>query len=286
VLPAMASSRSQDVLPKVTQPGSTGAACYALGLVDSQIPKLGACAECWRPPSGERSSGSWSCARRPGYALRDDMRLCGIDSEEVRQCQGDSIGGLLTRHRMEPAVCRCAHRPGSTAADARRGNPLVSPAAFRALAEGRLPAGVPTEGCPRLRFDRVAQRLVRNLQQVLCGIPSAKTALVVTVTAPIRSPASTVQELRARISKPLRRNFSAIIAGNRVRARLLARSAAAAPGVIVFVHNPEPAPTRLFELAAACLSPALPKPRMASLRRGSARPGNPTTRARSRTSAR
>jgi hypothetical protein len=127
-------------------------------------------------------------------------------------------------------------------------------AAFRALACGRLPAGTLDVGCPRLRFDRVAQRLVRNLRQVLADVPSAKTALVVTITAPIRMPGATVEELAGRAGKQLWRNFSAAVRGNQVRARIVPRRSSTAPRVIVFVHNPQPAPTRLFKLAAAVLS--------------------------------
>jgi hypothetical protein len=133
--------------------------------------------------------------------------------------------------------------------------------ALEALAAGRLPAGTSTEGVPRLRFDRVAQRLQKSLQQVLAEVPSATTTLVVTVTAPIRLPGSTVEELAGRIRRPLRRNFSEIVGGNQVRARLVPRRVAGAPRVIVFVHNPEPAPARLFELAAAWLLPRSGTPR-------------------------
>ena len=50
---------------------------------------------------------------------------------------------------------------------------------------------------PRLRFDKVALRLVRDLQAVLSEAVPDGEAVVLTVTAPIREPAKTAAELRA-----------------------------------------------------------------------------------------
>ena len=131
-----------------------------------------------------------------------------------------------------------------------------NPAALRALAAGRLPPGTPAKGLPRLRFDRVAQRVVCSLQEALDGVPSKKTALVVTVTAPIRLPGKTVEELRVRLHRPFRRNFDKEVCGNRVRARIVRRVVTGGPRVIVFVHNPEPGPSELFKLVEGSLSSA------------------------------
>jgi hypothetical protein len=127
-------------------------------------------------------------------------------------------------------------------------------AALKGWSVGRLPAGTPTQGLPRLRFDRVAQRVVRSLQEALAAVPPGKTTMVVTITAPIRRPASTVEELGARLHRPLSRDFDKMVCGNRVRARSVRCDIKGGPRVIVFVHNPEPAPTGLFKIVAASLS--------------------------------
>ncbi|MBS0377802.1 MAG: hypothetical protein JSS29_04890 [Proteobacteria bacterium] len=127
------------------------------------------------------------------------------------------------------------------------------PAALKALTAGRLPPGSPLAGLPRLRFDRVAQRLVRNVQAALCERLGDADTLVVTVTAPIRQPARTVDTLASKLKAPLSRAFEGIVCGNRVRARLLRRTGKAAPRVIVFVHNPRPAVDGLIEWAQSLL---------------------------------
>ena len=131
-------------------------------------------------------------------------------------------------------------------------------AALKALAAGRLPQGVPTQGLPRLRFDRVALRVVRDLQDALADVPPARAVLVVTVTAPMRLPGSTVAQLDARLHGPPSPQIRCD-AGRQPRARpdtALRRLGSAR--VIVFVHNPQPAPARLFKLVALCLS-SLPR---------------------------
>lgn len=127
-------------------------------------------------------------------------------------------------------------------------------AALKALAAGRLPAGTTAKGLPRLRFDRVAQRLVKSLQAALVGLTSANTSVVLTVTAPIRLPARTVAELSVRLRSPPIRAFDKIVCGNRVRARIVRSHVRGAPKVIVFVHNPQPPPTGLFKLVEGELS--------------------------------
>jgi hypothetical protein len=129
-------------------------------------------------------------------------------------------------------------------------------AAPKALAAGRLPPGTWTQSLPRLRFDRTAQRVVRSLQAALADVAPARTALVVTVTAPIRLPARTVADLSARLRSPLARDFDKRVCGNRVRARIVRCRLKGGPRVIVFVHNPKLAPSGLFKLAEALLSSA------------------------------
>lgn len=139
-------------------------------------------------------------------------------------------------------------------------------AARKALATGRLPPGVMVDALPRLRFDRVAQRVVRDLQAKLSGAVPKNAALIVTVTAPIRLPAKTVAELGRQLAGPFARDFDKVICGNRVRARMVSRCVPGAPKVVVFVHNPEPAPHGLFRLAEDLLSAASHRPGSRSTR--------------------
>src|SRR5579884_3881264 len=96
---------------------------------------------------------------------------------------------------------------------------------------------------PRLRFDKVALRLIADLQAALRDdVPEGKTVLF-TVTAPIRLPAKTVAELVPRI-RPLlksgraRAELAETLNGNQVRVRVVTGRAKRAPNVLGFVHNP------------------------------------------------
>lgn len=129
-------------------------------------------------------------------------------------------------------------------------------AARKALVNGRMPPGGLVEPLPRLRFDRVAQRVVRDLQAKLSSAMPRSTALIVSVTAPIRLPAKTVAELVPQLAVPLARNFDKVVNGNRVRARIVRRCVQGAPRVVVFIHNPEPGPGGLFKVAENLLSAA------------------------------
>lgn len=129
-------------------------------------------------------------------------------------------------------------------------------ASIRALAAGRLPPGTSHKSLPRLRFDKVAQRVVRDLQAILVGATTETTTLVVTVTAPVRLPARTVAELGVRLRSSPVRIFDKTVCGNRVRARIVRRGLKEGPRVIVFIHNPEPAPHGLFMLVEGLLSSA------------------------------
>ena len=127
---------------------------------------------------------------------------------------------------------------------------------WKALAAGRVPPSAVTKALPRLRFDRVAQRVVRDLQASLSGAAPRNAALIVTVTAPIRLPAKTVAELVPQLAVPLARNFDKVVCGNRVRARIVRRCVPGAPKVVVFIHNPDPSPGGLFKVAENLLSAA------------------------------
>ncbi len=111
---------------------------------------------------------------------------------------------------------------------------------------------------PRLRFDRVALRLVRQLRAGLSEIMPDGQAAVVTVTAPIRLPARTAAALESRIRDGLDHPSGSVektgeVCGNQVRMRLVRGLSRRMPKLIGFVHNPDPGPEPLFALTESLL---------------------------------
>jgi hypothetical protein len=107
---------------------------------------------------------------------------------------------------------------------------------------------------PRLRFDKVATRLIERLQTTLGETVPDGVTVVLTITAPIRVPAKTAAALEARIQTLLgrgspRRDEKDTIHGNRVQIRLLRDEFARAPTVIGFVHNADSDPLPLLNMA-------------------------------------
>jgi hypothetical protein len=106
---------------------------------------------------------------------------------------------------------------------------------------------------PRLRFDRVALRFVRRLQDALsASVPDGRT-LILTITAPIRVPAKTAAALEdniwtylARQSAPGEAKYA--ILGNQIRVRLVKRGSRRTAKVIGFVHNPDSDPDVLLDI--------------------------------------
>ena len=106
---------------------------------------------------------------------------------------------------------------------------------------------------PRLRFDKVAIRLIERLQATLAKtIPDGMTVLL-TITAPIRSPSKTAASLEDKIQALLRRGApdrdeKDTIHANRVQIRLLRDGSERAPKMIGFVHNSDSDPLLLFDM--------------------------------------
>ena len=103
---------------------------------------------------------------------------------------------------------------------------------------------------PRLRFDKVATRLIERLQAALAETVPAGMTVVLTITAPIRLPSKTAALLEEKIQTLLRRRSPGrdekdTIHGNRVRMRLLRGQSERGPRLIGFVHNSDSDP-RLF----------------------------------------
>ncbi|MGA8533883.1 MAG: hypothetical protein WB615_07225 [Candidatus Tumulicola sp.] len=102
-----------------------------------------------------------------------------------------------------------------------------------------------------LRLDKVARRFVTDLQIALKeSVPDGRT-LVFTITAPIRQASKTAAELEEKMrfrlaSRPSKMDFSEVICGNRLRARLM--SGESASKVIGYVHNPDVDTEPLFDV--------------------------------------
>ena len=105
---------------------------------------------------------------------------------------------------------------------------------------------------PRLRFDKVATRLIERLQATLGEtVPDGMTVLL-TITAPIRLPSKTAASLEDKIQTLLGRGSPGrdekdTIHGNRVQIRLLRDKSERAPKMMGFVPQFRFRPTSTFE---------------------------------------
>ena len=111
-----------------------------------------------------------------------------------------------------------------------------------------------------LRFDRVVGRVLGDLRTYMDGAAPEGVAVVVTITAPIRLPAKTVEILRQKIGDLVASESPAgdptvIVHENRVSLRRVKGPAAGRPSLVGFVHNPGVAPGRLLDLAERWLAP-------------------------------
>jgi hypothetical protein len=111
---------------------------------------------------------------------------------------------------------------------------------------------------PRLRFDKVATRLIERLQTTLGEIVPDGMTVLLTITAPIRLPSKTAASLEDKIQSLLgpgspRRDERDTIHGNRVQIRLLRDGSERAPKMIGFVHNPDSDPLLLLNMTRELL---------------------------------
>jgi hypothetical protein len=111
---------------------------------------------------------------------------------------------------------------------------------------------------PRLRLDKVALRLVQEVRSSLGGAVPDSLCVVFAVTAPIREPSKTtsavIETIRAKLAR------EAVLGeqvehphGNEVRVRVVTSRSPYAVRVAGFVHNPDPPPGGLLDLAQSLL---------------------------------
>jgi hypothetical protein len=111
---------------------------------------------------------------------------------------------------------------------------------------------------PRLRFDKVATRVIERLQAVLGGTVPDGTTVLLTITAPIRLPGKTAAALEDKIQTLLGRGSPSrdekdTIHGNRVQIRLWRDESGRAPKMIGFVHNSDSDPLLLLNMTREVL---------------------------------
>jgi len=111
---------------------------------------------------------------------------------------------------------------------------------------------------PRLRFDKVATRLIERLQATLGEIVPDGMTVLLTITAPIRLPSKTAASLEDKIQTLLGRGSPArdqkdTIHGNRVQIRFLRNESEQAPKMIGFVHNSDSDPLLLLNMTRELL---------------------------------
>jgi len=103
-----------------------------------------------------------------------------------------------------------------------------------------------------LRFDRVALAVLGELRAFVEAAAPAGVSVFFTLTAPIRLPAKTADEVKRQIGELLSQGAPgqdrcAVVHGNAVRLRLAPTSSG--PRFVGFVHNPASPPDRLLDLA-------------------------------------
>jgi hypothetical protein len=105
----------------------------------------------------------------------------------------------------------------------------------------------------RLRFDRVAKRLIDEVRDAVGDtVPDGKS-VIFTVTAPIRLPSKTARAVEERIRYALTRpsarvELEDVIHGNRVRIWVVARKSRRSK-IAGLVHNPGVSADDLFAAA-------------------------------------
>jgi hypothetical protein len=105
----------------------------------------------------------------------------------------------------------------------------------------------------RLRYDRVAMRLLSEVKAVVAQVVPVDQSIAFTITAPIKRPAKTSATLQERLRQLRTSGLSTTINGNEIRARIVIKTSSNMPRVTGFVHNPESNADLILDIAEASL---------------------------------
>ncbi len=120
-------------------------------------------------------------------------------------------------------------------------------------AEREITATIEAAGI-RLRFDKVALRVLDKVKTALSEIVAENQTVIFMLTAPIRLPSRTAAAMEALARDGFAGNdIHRTIHGNQIRMRRVTGVAAAMPRAIGFVHNPDADADAILALAEARL---------------------------------
>lgn len=105
----------------------------------------------------------------------------------------------------------------------------------------------------RLRFDRVAKRLLNDVKAGVSQTLPLDRSLAFTVTAPIWLPAKTIVAMQQWLERLEPDASSTLINGNEIHARMIRNSTPDMPRALGFVYNPASNPEHILDVVEACL---------------------------------
>jgi hypothetical protein len=106
----------------------------------------------------------------------------------------------------------------------------------------------------RLRYDKVALRLIAGLK---AGIPQELPmhhGIIFAIAAPIKHPSKTISALTEILPTVPAGGLRTTVHGNKVHARRVARTSTDIPRVMGFVHNPDREADLILDLVEATLN--------------------------------
>ncbi len=119
--------------------------------------------------------------------------------------------------------------------------------------EGEIAERIASAGI-RLRFDKVALRLIDGVKASVIEAFPKDQSMLFTVTAPIKHPAKTSAALQRLLRDFSRENIRLTINGNEVCARKVNAVLTGVLRVMGFVHNAESNPDLILDLAESNLT--------------------------------
>lgn len=105
----------------------------------------------------------------------------------------------------------------------------------------------------RLRFDKVALRLLDSVKASVGQVLAKDQSIAFTVTAPIKLPAKTTAALQECLRQLGCEGLNTAINGNEIRARIIKNASRHMPRVIGFVHNSDTNADLLLTIAETSL---------------------------------